>query len=193
MACAGRAQLDGRSAARQIEIARDAQRADAAAGRRSAAAGQIDRLARSDVDRAVALDGLTAAEAERRGLGGQIDDGPDGEMSVAQWTAPADWSGGDAAIQGQFFPGDSGIMQVGIFENGNWALPLWSASDSGSFTLSVPVAAGDTIDFGVYGGYSYGNTPLDATITAAPEPSTLVLLGIGAISLLGYAWRRRAA
>jgi len=24
-----------------------------------------------------------------------------------------------------------------------------------------------------------------------PEPSTLVLLGVGAISLLGFAWRRR--
>jgi hypothetical protein len=27
--------------------------------------------------------------------------------------------------------------------------------------------------------------------TAVPEPSTLVLLGIGAVSLLSYAWRRR--
>jgi hypothetical protein len=109
--------------------------------------------------------------------------GPGGEMSVAQWTAPADWSGGDAAIQGQFFPGDIGTMQVGIFKNGNWSSPRWSASDSGEFTLSVPVVAGDTIDFGVYGGYSYGNTPLEATITAAPEPSTLVLLGIPLASI----------
>ena len=119
--------------------------------------------------------------------------GPDGEMSVAQWTAPADWSGGDAAVQCQFFLGDSGKMQVGIFKNGNWSSPLWSALDSGEFTLSVPVVAGDTIDFGVYGGYSYGNTPLEATITAAPEPSTFALLGIGAISLLGYGWRKRRA
>jgi hypothetical protein len=28
-------------------------------------------------------------------------------------------------------------------------------------------------------------------ITSVPEPSTFVLLGVGAISLLGYAWRRK--
>ncbi len=27
--------------------------------------------------------------------------------------------------------------------------------------------------------------------TAVPEPSTLVLLGIGAVSLFAYAWRKR--
>jgi hypothetical protein len=121
--------------------------------------------------------------------------GNDGEMSVAQWTAPADWSG-DASIQGQFLPGDFGIMDVGIFTNGNWSSLLWGATDSGTFNLSMPVVAGDTIDFGVYcepGDYSYGNTPLEATITAVPEPSTFVLFGIGAISLLACGWRKRRA
>lgn len=117
--------------------------------------------------------------------------GPDGEDALLRWTAPSDVSG-LCSIEGQFLPGDSGIMQVAIFENGNWASPLWTGTDSGTFNLSEPLTAGDTIDFGVYGGFSSGNTPLEATITVpVPEPSTLALLGAGAVGLLGYAWRRR--
>jgi hypothetical protein len=34
-------------------------------------------------------------------------------------------------------------------------------------------------------------TPSDRAATAAPEPASLTLLGLGALGLLGYGWRRR--
>ncbi|MGA2033326.1 MAG: protein kinase [Thermoguttaceae bacterium] len=96
--------------------------------------------------------------------------GPDGEASVARWTAPAGFDS-TVQVQGQFLPGDYGIMQVGIFVNGTPQVttPYWTSSDSGTFSFSVPVSAGNTIDFAVYGGYVGGVTPLEATIASVAE------------------------
>jgi len=42
--------------------------------------------------------------------------------------------------------------------------------------------------------YGYDTVGIDNVVmSSVPEPSTVVLIGIGAISLLGYAWRRRRA
>ena len=60
----------------------------------------------------------------------------------------------------------------------------------------ISVRKGDRIDFAVgYG--SDGNffndtTSLAATIAVVtPEPSTFTLLGLSALGLLGYGWRRK--
>lgn len=102
------------------------------------------------------------------------------EPSVARWTALAGVSG-SATIEGEFFAGDSGQMLVDVRING---VEVWNAVDSGAFNLATTVAPGDTIDFAVYDGYGFGNTPLDATITVVPEPATICLLGLGALSLI---------
>jgi hypothetical protein len=85
--------------------------------------------------------------------------GPGTEPSVLRWTAPA---AGDIHITGQFLAGDGGIMSVAVSHNSQ---KIWTATDSGKFDLNTKVAAEDTIDFVVYGGYGYGNTPISAIIS----------------------------
>lgn len=100
--------------------------------------------------------------------------GPGSEPSVLRFTAPFS---GTIRIAGQFLPGDSGAMLVAVRVNGQ---QKWQSVDSGAYDLTTVVNAGDTVDFAAYGGYAYGNTPIDATITyfepglSATVPSGLV-------------------
>jgi hypothetical protein len=89
--------------------------------------------------------------------------GPGREPIVLRWTAPATCY---ARAAGEFLPGDGGVMQVAVRLNGQ---PWWSASDSGAFSLETTVGKGDTIDFTVYGGYGYGNTPFTVMISTGPS------------------------
>ncbi|HLP78361.1 MAG TPA: leucine-rich repeat domain-containing protein, partial [Candidatus Paceibacterota bacterium] len=85
--------------------------------------------------------------------------GPGTQPSVLRWTAPV---AGKVNVTGQFLPGDGGYMQVAVrLNNAQW----WHVGNSGSFDLTTNVAAGSTIDFAVYGGYGYGNTPVSASIS----------------------------
>jgi hypothetical protein len=61
------------------------------------------------------------------------------------------------------------------------------------FSLQIPVHVGSHVDLAVD---PEGNDTSDwarfqVAITSVPEPSTLVLLSAGALSLLAYVWRRR--
>jgi hypothetical protein len=81
------------------------------------------------------------------------------QPSVLRWTAPV---AGNVTVTGEFLAGDGGTMQVAVrLDNQPW----WQATDSGSFDLITNVASGTTIDFAVYGGYGFGNTPISATIS----------------------------
>jgi hypothetical protein len=95
--------------------------------------------------------------------------GPGEEPSVLRWTSPFY---GLVRIQGRFLPGDSGTMQVAVRTGGQ---TLWQAVDSGPFDLLKSVLPGDTVDLIVYGGYFYGNTPLEANISLTPVESAILL------------------
>jgi hypothetical protein len=84
--------------------------------------------------------------------------GPGTEPSVLRWTAP---EAGTIHIAGEFLFGDTGIMKVVIRKNNQ---EIWRAEDAGSFDLTTKVSDGNTIDFVVYGGYGFGNTPISAVI-----------------------------
>jgi hypothetical protein len=118
--------------------------------------------------------------------------GPGYQASMAVWTAPKG-SEGEVRVNGQFYPGDGGAMDVAIYVNDivQASTPVWSAVNSGLFDLNLTVKAGDTIAFAVYGGYYSGNTPLSATITTVPELGTLTMFVTGFVGLLCYAWRKR--
>lgn len=87
------------------------------------------------------------------------------QPSVVRWTTPTG-AEGRARIDGRFFNGDIGGMTVGVLLNGTLA---WEAFNSGAFELSMFVHPGDTVDFAVYGGYGYGNTPLAVEIRIGDE------------------------
>jgi hypothetical protein len=91
-----------------------------------------------------------------------IHPGPGTEPIVVRWTAPQAFER-DVRIVGHFGAGDWGRVLVGVRFNG---VSAWEADDHGAFDLAAKVASGDTIDFVGYAGYGYGNTVLDASISA---------------------------
>lgn len=103
--------------------------------------------------------------------------GPGYEPAVIRWTAPFDAS---VHVSGVYLPGDLGVLKVNVRHNNS---EIWSATDSGVFDLTEFVFDGEYIDFVVYDGYSYGNTPLAATITANASPGTwMTISGVSPVS-----------
>lgn len=129
--------------------------------------------------------------------------GPNGEFSIARWTAPQD---GDVTLASVF----TGIDRIGtttdvhVLFNGTALFDglVEGDGDTEGFDAAIAVSQGDTIDFAVGFGsnrtFFFDSTGLGATITyagpaAVPEPASVGLVVAGAAGLLGYARRRRAS
>ena len=88
-------------------------------------------------------------------------------------------------------------MSAAVILNSDTLHPLQSfASTNSSPALSVftqYLGAGQTLDFvvGNNGSFYSGNTPLELTVTAVPEPAGYVMMVAGGLLIGGIARRRR--
>ncbi len=97
-------------------------------------------------------------------------DGPDFELSVIRWTSPVS---GTVNIAGYFGSGAIGRVDIGIIQNNSSILfeKIDTAIDELFSLTSIPVTAGDTIDFWIGigpDGFGSDSTPVEATITMTP-------------------------
>ena len=137
--------------------------------------------------------------------------GGGGEMSVARWTAPSAglataalsfWQPGTAADQSSvdFHVVLNGVSLFDQLSYGN-VYDATQGAPGGVWSYALPstlVAPGDVLDFVAgYGGDASHAGDINAllnfsvTLGPVPEPSTLVLVFMGLLGLLAYAWRKR--
>jgi hypothetical protein len=151
----------------------------------------------------------TAATTQQGGganlLPGQLalHPGPNGEFSVVRFTVPHP---GTFLVDGAFEGRDSvngTSTDVYILLNDS---PLFTGTVQGfgpestqSFLTSLALQPGDRLDFvvgtGPNGTFFSDTTGVRATFweenpQAVPEPSSVALLGVGVVVLLGWCWRR---
>ena len=86
--------------------------------------------------------------------------------------------------------GDYKLIGYGSLSGGTIDLELPAAPSGLTYLLSTTVNTG-YIDLVVSGVAAPGDTLPAGSDPAAPEPSSFALLGVAAVGLFGYAWRRR--
>lgn len=140
------------------------------------------------------------------------DPGPGGLPSVLTYTLPFAGTQGDVLVNNP----TEGVLDVIRF-NGNGTLLFYSDNVGGADSLAdTPSPPGifyanqvTVTEVGPEGNNGFTYTPLagqpgftpggvtytvvsDGTLTTVPEPSTLLVAGVGALGFIGYALRRRS-
>ena len=92
--------------------------------------------------------------------------------------------------------GNKGKVSAGSLVNQTFTAPLSSALSTQTFTpfafLFTATGPTTTIQFTANGTQCcYGPVIDSVSVAAVPEPGTILLLGTGLVSVLGYGWRRR--
>ena len=149
----------------------------------------------------------TDAEMLAISLGGHLATINDHEEELWVWNTFAEPSGTHYARNLWIGLSDAGHQGVFTWANGepfnysNWA----PNQPSGLANISDPTSIEDYVQMGYYGHtvpYSWNDlrgdisewlVPLQGVAEVIPEPSTFVLLSLGALAVVGYVWRRRRA
>jgi hypothetical protein len=123
---------------------------------------------------------------------------PQSYTAITRWTTP---SAGTWTISGLFQGIDTGqyAHNVEIIVNSSTQLlsptTISSLGQQVTFNDTVNLSQGDTVNFivltGSGGGFSFMSTGLEATISAVPEPSVLLLAGLGLVAIAVLHSRRR--
>jgi hypothetical protein len=121
---------------------------------------------------------------------------PESYTAIVRWTAP---ESGRWEIAGLFQGIDVGQQSHDVEILENYSTVLLAPATMSEYGQVVPfnqfvsLNEGSTVDFVVArtGDYRSLSTGLSVTISPVPEPSTIVLLAVGALGLLVYAWRKR--